>query len=525
MPFAHFQQAWHRTSLDPAWPCKIMPAEQLLPDFQLPADRPICVQYYGGSDDQRLGFANEAELSPFERDSAATFVPEGAKADEISRAVKEALLDEEIVPITGGADGSHETVEGRREGTPVNPAAARRASRAPPKRRARDGDDAPTREDGPGRGGGRGGDKHHAAARRQDDNVATPAARGVGPEEFDEPSDTALLEYKSELEGARMATDVAAATTVLLKLARSRVTFRQLQSTKIGVAVCDLRLDPNFKSRYHLIQHIAQWWAFQLPEATKKAWSHWRRLGTKERQDLGGSVVVAPPGEDTGLPGGDSLAPPPPWAKLSFDAAAISRQLENSRHSHAAAIGGQEHVSGPGSPSLGHPAPASVGGLATAAMSFSNRLADALLVTSELAAIEKSREDCMHIVHEFASAAKDSEMRAHMLRTFSRPEHVDLRRRILTGDLSADVFLNLSEAELMTPDEAAAAEISTLQKLKEKEEQDLAAMGTPSEMYECPNCDKRKTRYSTAQTRSADEPETVFIYCLECHHRWTLRGD
>ena len=36
--------------------------------------------------------------------------------------------------------------------------------------------------------------------------------------------------------------------------------------------------------------------------------------------------------------------------------------------------------------------------------------------------------------------------------------------------------------------------------------------------YKCPKCKKRKCTVSQVQTRSADEPMTTLVKCLECHH-------
>lgn len=39
-------------------------------------------------------------------------------------------------------------------------------------------------------------------------------------------------------------------------------------------------------------------------------------------------------------------------------------------------------------------------------------------------------------------------------------------------------------------------------------------------MFKCGRCRSERTTYQTAQTRSADESETVFITCLDCKNRW-----
>ena len=39
-------------------------------------------------------------------------------------------------------------------------------------------------------------------------------------------------------------------------------------------------------------------------------------------------------------------------------------------------------------------------------------------------------------------------------------------------------------------------------------------------IFKCAKCNKRKTTYYSRQLRSADEPMTNFITCLNCGHRW-----
>ena len=38
--------------------------------------------------------------------------------------------------------------------------------------------------------------------------------------------------------------------------------------------------------------------------------------------------------------------------------------------------------------------------------------------------------------------------------------------------------------------------------------------------FTCRKCKSKKTTYTQAQTRSADEPMTTFVTCLSCDHRW-----
>ena len=41
-----------------------------------------------------------------------------------------------------------------------------------------------------------------------------------------------------------------------------------------------------------------------------------------------------------------------------------------------------------------------------------------------------------------------------------------------------------------------------------------------SDMFQCKRCGKARTRYYQMQTRSADEPMTTFIRCLNCGKEW-----
>lgn len=41
-----------------------------------------------------------------------------------------------------------------------------------------------------------------------------------------------------------------------------------------------------------------------------------------------------------------------------------------------------------------------------------------------------------------------------------------------------------------------------------------------SDIFKCSKCHHTKTIYTTAQIRSGDEGTTVFITCINCHHKW-----
>jgi transcription elongation factor S-II len=50
----------------------------------------------------------------------------------------------------------------------------------------------------------------------------------------------------------------------------------------------------------------------------------------------------------------------------------------------------------------------------------------------------------------------------------------------------------------------------------------VSAVDTQAEtdMFKCGRCKARKCKYYQLQTRSADEPLTTFVTCVNCDNRW-----
>lgn len=93
-----------------------------------------------------------------------------------------------------------------------------------------------------------------------------------------------------------------------------------------------------------------------------------------------------------------------------------------------------------------------------------------------------------------------------------------LRTRVLSNDVTADHFVR------MTHDELKSAEQREQDRKIQKENMDKAMVAKAersiSKSLQCGKCGQRKVTYTEAQTRSADEPMTLFCTCLACGKSW-----
>ncbi|XP_043702683.1 transcription elongation factor TFIIS-like [Telopea speciosissima] len=98
------------------------------------------------------------------------------------------------------------------------------------------------------------------------------------------------------------------------------------------------------------------------------------------------------------------------------------------------------------------------------------------------------------------------------------PKNPDLRRRVLLGHIKPEKLL------VMTPDELASDQRrSENNQIKEKALFDCERGGAPkatTDQFRCGRCGQRKCTYHQMQTRSADEPMTTFVTCVNCNNHW-----
>lgn len=94
------------------------------------------------------------------------------------------------------------------------------------------------------------------------------------------------------------------------------------------------------------------------------------------------------------------------------------------------------------------------------------------------------------------------------------PNSYDVKQKILENIWSAETIASKSHQELY-PEYYAEIKLKIMAKyinMNPEQEHDG--------FFKCGKCKSKKTTYTQAQTRSADEPMTTFVTCLNCNSRW-----
>ncbi|KAF2869336.1 transcription elongation factor S-II [Massariosphaeria phaeospora] len=110
-----------------------------------------------------------------------------------------------------------------------------------------------------------------------------------------------------------------------------------------------------------------------------------------------------------------------------------------------------------------------------------------------------------------------SKMRS-LFQNLKNKSNLNLRKRVLSGDIAPKRFVTMSHDELKSKERRATDE-----KLKaENMNQAMVAKveKSISTEFQCGKCKQKMVAYSQAQTRSADEPMTTFCECQNCGNRW-----
>ncbi|KAL3837826.1 hypothetical protein ACJIZ3_022417 [Penstemon smallii] len=94
----------------------------------------------------------------------------------------------------------------------------------------------------------------------------------------------------------------------------------------------------------------------------------------------------------------------------------------------------------------------------------------------------------------------------------------DFRRKVLIGEFEPKAIHELTPEQM-----ASDSRQVENQKLKQKamfNSERPAAPKASTDQFTCGRCKKKETTYYQLQTRSADEPMTTFVTCVNCNNHW-----
>jgi len=154
-----------------------------------------------------------------------------------------------------------------------------------------------------------------------------------------------------------------------------------------------------------------------------------------------------------------------------------------------------------------------------------------------------SGESIRELEQAIFEAAYNYAVKNYIARNWKSPLFIEIYRQVLRGVLSnihpespvknprlmsriLDGELKLSDVPPMSAYEMFPEKWFTLKdKLLQREQKILEGnKSRATDQFKCRRCQKRECTYYELQTRSADEPMTIFITCLNCGKEWRQGG-
>lgn len=95
-------------------------------------------------------------------------------------------------------------------------------------------------------------------------------------------------------------------------------------------------------------------------------------------------------------------------------------------------------------------------------------------------------------------------------------KHQEILQQLQSEELKPQVFAFMTHQE-MNPERWSSL---IQQKIKRDASKFNTNIEASTDMFTCKKCKSKKCTYYELQTRSADEPATIFVTCLDCGKHW-----
>lgn len=134
----------------------------------------------------------------------------------------------------------------------------------------------------------------------------------------------------------------------------------------------------------------------------------------------------------------------------------------------------------------------------------------------------QSIERCLYNEFKSTTANYKSKFRSKYLNLKDK-NNPTLRSGLISGMITPDRFIAMSSAEMASDERRRINSMIAEQNLLNSQmAKDNAA---ETDQFKCGRCNQRKCKYYQMQTRSADEPMTTFVTCVNCGNRWRVKKE
>ncbi|GET92040.1 transcription elongation factor-like protein [Leishmania tarentolae] len=301
-----------------------------------------------------------------------------------------------------------------------------------------------------------------------------------------------------KISAAVAAADVTTVRAALCQLDGVDVYLTELEETKIGVAVGSVLSQPVLKPLWPLARAMISFWARHLPPETLAA------IRSVQKRQL---PVLATSAAAAAQPS-SSLNKQQPASPAFPSGSAFASSVSSSA---ATAAGGGAGAGAAAGPVSGDVVPSQ-------RKTFYENVYQ--LLDSPLSITRYDESVIEEVARKLAAEITDRDERQMLLLRLREEELSFIRDNLLSGEWTPKKYLDQPNEVFTTKSEKARQEQRIEEKMKAIEAADNAMLNITS-LFKCGRCGKRHCTFYEQQTRSADEPTTKYITCLDCKNTWT----
>lgn len=332
--------------------------------------------------------------------------------------------------------------------------------------------------------------------REMDDDVAGYGGAGAdagSSSKFRHLRTEELHHLSEKIAAAVEAQSLAKVRATLCELDGVDVYLRELEETKIGIAVGSVLHHAALKPLWPLARAIISFWARHLPAETLAA------IRSVKQQE-----VTAAAGRD-GVEVGSPAEPASP----------VGTQSPLRRQPGSPGLAGGSAFESPTSPSTAGPAASSA---VPQKRSFFHNVRQLLDNPDNTVRYDDAVLD--DVARKIVADVTDRDDRLQLLARLREPDMEFLRTRLLSGEWTPKKYLEQPNELFLTEKQKSEEAQRVSRKMKAVEAAQNAGINL-THLFKCERCGKRECTFYELQIRGADEPTTKYITCLNCKNSWS----